>query len=77
MGVTGPTKAERDAARQQVRRERRITFYRNRIRDARSSRERLAQACDFAKAVGDDLDDTGRDQLAGLIAKLADERNRA
>lgn len=74
--VRGDTREQRATARQKVRRERRVAFYRGLIAKAPSSRERLAQACDFAKSVGSDLDDAGRDELAGLIAKLADERNR-
>jgi hypothetical protein len=76
MPVRGSTVEERRIARATERVKRRVKFYAGRIRQARTGREQLAHACDFAKAVGDELDDRGRRELARLIAGLADERNR-
>lgn len=69
------TAAERAEAKAVKTRKRRVAFYAGRIRAARNGREQLGHACDFAKAVGDDLDDAGRRHLAQQITQLADGRN--
>jgi hypothetical protein len=77
MVVRGTTPQERAAVREENTRARRQGFYVARIRDeAKTARQKLTFACDFAKAVGDDLDEDGRFRLAGAIAKLAEEANR-
>ena len=46
------------------------------IRGATTGRQRLQQACQFAKAVGDDRDDHDRTAMAREIAEIADRWNR-
>ncbi len=76
MAVTGATPAERPEAREAQRRKKRIAFHFARIRSSRNGRERLENACAYARAVGDDLPDDARTALARAIVALADERNQ-
>lgn len=77
MVVRGATPAERADSRAQNTRARRQAFYVQRIGvEAQTPRQMLTFACDFAKAVGDDLDDSGRRELARAIALLAEEANK-
>ncbi len=73
--VRGTTAEDRAAARQLVRGQRRLKFFTEEIRKAANGRERLQQACQFAKAVGDELDEHGRNELARAVAEIADRRN--
>lgn len=73
--VRGTTPEERAAARQLRRGQRRLKFFTEEIRKAANGRQRLQQACQYAKAVGDELDEPGRNELAQEIAELADRRN--
>jgi hypothetical protein len=72
----GKTFEEREAARRERTRRNRLDHFIGAIRDARTGRQRLQQACQFAKAVGDDLDDPARTAMAREIAEIADRRNR-
>jgi len=77
MVVRGDTPAERATERIRNTHARRQEFYVKRIgEEAQTPRQRLNFACDFAKAVGDDLDDAARNKLAHAIALLAEEANR-
>lgn len=78
MAVRGSTPEERKVARAKVRRERRIKFYRDLITatPANKTRLRLAYACDFLRAVGDELGDEGRTDLARKVAALAEEGSK-
>lgn len=76
MAVRGTTFEEREAARQIRTRQRRLRHFVDAIRDAQTGRQRLQQACQFAKAVGDDADDAARTEMAREIAEIADRRNR-
>ncbi|GGN39334.1 hypothetical protein GCM10010109_67140 [Actinoplanes campanulatus] len=73
--VRGTTAEERSAARRTRRGQRRLAFFTEEIRKAANGRQRLQQACQFAKAVGDELDEHGRNELAKAIAEIADRRN--
>ncbi len=73
--VRGTTAEERAEARRLRRGWRRLDYFTRQIRDATTGRQRLQQACAYAKAVGDELDDQGRTNLAREIAELADRRN--
>jgi hypothetical protein len=75
LAVKGKTLQERVEARAKRRTERRNTFYRGLMAKAQTPRQKLAIATDYAKAVGDELDDTGRLDLARAITKAADERS--
>ena len=77
MAVRGATAEERVQARKQRTRRNRLQFFVDAIRDATTGRQRLQQACQFAKAVGDDLDDRARTEMAREIAEIADRRNRS
>lgn len=77
MSVRGTTAEERQAARAGRTAARRLRFFVDEIKAARTGRQRLQQACQFAKAVGDDLDDEGRTLMAREIAEIADRRNAA
>ena len=74
--VRGKTFEERQAARRERTRKNRLAHFVDAIRDAKTGRQRLQQACQFAKAVGDDLDDEARTAMAREIAEVADRRNR-
>jgi hypothetical protein len=77
MVVRGATPQERAAVRAENTRTKRQKFYVDRIRGARDvPRQQLSFACDFAKAVGDGLDNDGRRKLAHQIALLAEEANK-
>lgn len=76
MAVRGATAEERRQARTERTRKNRLQFFVDAIRDAATGRQRLQQACQFAKAVGDDLDDAARTEMAREIAEIADRRNR-
>jgi hypothetical protein len=75
--VRGATREERDAVRDRLRPGKRAKFYKDLIAETpRGSFERLSRVFDYTRAVAKDLDAAGRDELAGLIAQLADERNQ-
>jgi hypothetical protein len=74
--VRGATPEQREQARTEIRAQRRDTFYRNLIAKAKTPRQKLAIATDYAKAVGDELDDNGRLDLARAITKATDERSK-
>lgn len=76
MAVRGQTAEERQAARAARTAHNRLQYFIDAIRDATTGRQRLQQACQFVKAVGDDLDDTARTEMAREIAEIADRRNR-
>lgn len=73
--VRGTTTEERAAARRLRRGQRRLAFFANEIKNAANGHQRLQQACQYAKAVGDELDEHGRNKLARAIAELADRGN--
>lgn len=73
--VRGTTTEERADARRLRRGQRRFEFFATEIRNAVNGRQRLAQACQYVKAVGDELDEDGRNALAKAVAELADRRN--
>jgi hypothetical protein len=73
--VRGATAEARAAARRVVRGQRRLTFFKDEIRKAPDGKGRLQQACQFAKAVGGDLDESGRNEMARQIAEVADRWN--
>lgn len=75
VSVRGTTAEQRVAARRLVRGQRRLAFFTEEIKKAVNGRQRLQQACQFAKAVGDELDEHSRNALAKEIAELADRRN--
>ncbi len=74
--VKGATAEERAAARKVRTSQRRLTHFIDAIKEAKTGRQRLQQACQFAKAVGDDLDEQGRIEMAREVAEIADRRNR-
>ena len=76
MAVRGATPEIRAEKRRKNQLERRNKFFTDRIVEAPTARQKLSIACDYAKAVGDDLDETGRLNLAKAIAGLADERSK-
>lgn len=73
--VRGTTTEERAEARRLRRGQRRFEFFANAIRTAVNGRQRVQQACQYAKAVGDELDEDGRNAFAKELAELADRRN--
>jgi hypothetical protein len=74
MVIQGSTVEERRQARAAAGRKRQVTFHASRVRAASNGRERLVYACAYAQAVGANLDDAGRTDLARAIAALVDER---
>lgn len=68
---------ERRAARLKRSRERQTAFHAARVTAATNGRQRLDAACCYATAVGRDLDEAGRTDLARAIAALVDERRPA
>jgi hypothetical protein len=75
--VRGKTREERDAARARLRPGKRAGFYRDLIAATpRGSFERLSRVFDYIRAVAADLDAAGREEIAGLMARIADERNK-
>ncbi len=76
MAVRGSTPETRAEQRAVERRKKRVRFYRDLIAGTDRTRAQLAYACDYVKAVADDLDDDARRELAGAVAALADERNK-
>lgn len=76
MAVRGATPELRAQARRKMRVQRRNAFFTDLIIQAVTARQKLARAVDYAKAVGDDLDDAGRLELAKAITKLVDERSK-
>lgn len=75
--IKGATKAERALARTAVTRQRRAAEFKNRIRSAGSAKDVLWHATAYARAVGDDLTEQGKRDLAQAIVALADERNQS
>lgn len=73
--VRGKTFAEREDARTKLRAQRRIGFFHKQMAKAQTPRQELAIATDMAKAIGDELDDNGRRNLAIAIVQAAEERN--
>ena len=73
--VRGATAEQRAANRRLVRGQRRLAFFTDAIRQAPDGKGRLQQACQYAKAVAAELDETGRNELARRIAELADRWN--
>ena len=61
--------------RKRVRARRRLAFFTDKIRQARAGTERIQQACYYAQAVGGDLDENARNELAYAVAKVADRWN--
>jgi hypothetical protein len=78
MGVVrGATREQRDAVRAQLRPGKRAKFYKDLIAETPAgSFERLSRVFDYTRAVAKSLDAAGREELAGRIAQLADERNK-
>jgi hypothetical protein len=76
MAVRGSTPEARREARGAQRAQRRLDHFIHEIRGATTGRQRLQQACQFAKAVANDLDDDARTDMAREIAEIADRRNR-
>jgi hypothetical protein len=72
--VKGSTVEERRAAREKLSRRRQVQFHAGRVREAGNGRERLVRALNYAQAVGKDLDDAGRTELARAIASVVDGR---
>lgn len=71
--VTGATRAERDAARREIRRLRSLKFAREQGELAAwSGQELLTKACDRAKRVGRDMTETGQRILAAAIIRAVE-----
>jgi hypothetical protein len=72
--VKGSTRAERDAARAEVRRQRSLQFARQQgERAAWSGQELLYTACDRAQKVARDLTETGQRTLAAAIVQAVEQ----
>jgi hypothetical protein len=52
-----------------------LAFFTDKIRTAVNGRQRLQQACYYVQAVGDEIDEQGRNDLARAVAEMADRRN--
>lgn len=76
MAIRGTTPAERQAARIERTKKKRLEFFIGKIREAATGRQRLQQACQFAKAVADDLPEDARTTLAYLIATAAENADK-
>lgn len=72
--VKGSTFEERQAQRVKRHRQRGVRFHAARVREATNGRDRLAAACYYAQAVGKDLDDAGRTELAREIVAVVERR---
>lgn len=70
--VRGKTLTERQETRRERTRKNRLAFFIAEIRNAATGRQRLQQACAYAKAVADDLPEDARTALAERIAKAAE-----
>ena len=75
MSARNATPELREASRRLRRGQRRLTFFAAKIRDAADGRRRLQEACAYVKAVGDELDERGKNELAKAVAEVADGRN--
>lgn len=75
MTAVRGTREQRQQAQQLRTRRKRAAEFAVRIRTATTGRALLWHACNFALAVGRDLTDTGRRELARQIVALVDERN--
>lgn len=72
--VKGATRAERDAARAEIRRRRSLDWARRQGEQAAwSGQELLNKACDRAKRVGHDMTETGRRVLAAAIIQAVEQ----
>ena len=76
VAIRGATFEERRRARAERTRQNRLEFFLDAIKQAKTGRQRLQQACQFVKAVADDLSDEARTAFAREIAELAERRNR-
>ncbi len=74
--VRGSTPEERVESRARQTKARRGRHYQERINAADTSKARLAEACQYLRAVADDLTDVDRDALAAQVVALANERSR-
>ncbi|AEV86849.1 hypothetical protein ACWT_5831 [Actinoplanes sp. SE50] len=73
--VRGTTAEQRAKARRLVRGQRRLAFFKEKIKDAIEGKSRVEQACYYVQAVAADLDERGRNELALAVAEIADRRN--
>ncbi len=73
--MTEKTPEERRAAKRAATRKNREAYFFKEVRDARNGRERVQHVCRFAKAVGDDLDDERRTELARELAEVVTRWN--
>lgn len=76
MAPRGKTAPERQAARVDRTRTNRLTFFIGEIRKAQTGRQRLQQACAYAKAVCDDLPEDARTRLAKAVAEAAEAADK-
>lgn len=76
MNVRGTSAEERRHARRKRTAVRRALFYRSRLQEASSPYEQLGHACDYAAAVGDDLQPGQVVTFAREVAELADRWNK-
>ncbi|MEU4558484.1 hypothetical protein AB0F72_08840 [Actinoplanes sp. NPDC023936] len=76
MAVRGTTFEQRRATRAQRTRQNRLVFFTAEIRKAQTGRQRLQQACQYAKAVCDDLPEDARTRLALTIAQAAEAADK-
>jgi hypothetical protein len=74
--VRGSTPEARVESRARQTRTRRGKHYQARIHAAPTAKARLAEACQFLRAVADDLTDTDRDAIAAQVVAIANERSR-
>lgn len=75
--IRGSTVEARDKARRQRRRERLAEHYANLMRDAaRLPKTQLRLACDYLRAVANDLPVSEIKEVTREVAAIADRRNR-
>lgn len=74
--VRGSTPEERVESRARQTRTRRGKHYQERIHAAATGKARLAEACQYLRAVADDLTDVDRDAIAAQVVAIANERSR-
>lgn len=74
--IRGATPEQREAARQARRRQRRAETYTDLMREAPNAKEQLRRACEYMRAVANDMDPADVNGVVQTLTRIADDWNR-
>jgi hypothetical protein len=73
VAIRGATQAERDAERVKRTAKRRSVAFQARIRNAPTRKRQLSEACQYLRAVADDLPEAAQAKIANAVLALAND----